>query len=264
MSFINSTPQKRGILAAQQGTRINASTRLPHDVVFRKEVGPTRAKRRRMATIGDRDAAGLTILGTTTRIDDGDPYGADVSGDNPNFNVAYSGLGRLRFSTPVAFNGIQDDLHVQGDVYANGTLLTGGVSALTATPWTTFSPLIELGGTALSTQTTMTGIYKSIDDAIFFDLLVAWTGGLGGGTGAITITLPTAPVPETDTGGYEMKTEQGLFTTNLGNDLQVYHVGGELEIYESDVAAGGTNTALTHANMLSTGQLRIWGHYQEA
>lgn len=271
MSFFqNSNPQKRGVLAETSSTRISAARSLPKDVQFRNYVGRTDHKRLRIAQIGGPDTKGLVIFGSTatdnTQAENPDGANPATSGEsfiNPDFPISFSGRGTMAFKSPIRVPSILGDVNVQGKVYAEGQELGGGGGGASFIAFTTFSPQIRLGGTPLSTQGVTTSQHKQGDDIVWFDMTFSWTGGLGGGTGAVDFTFDTAPIPNGSVGGFEVKAESGVFVTNLGNELQVDLIGGTLQLFEVDVAAGGTRTAITHTNLLASGQIVIWGHYQE-
>lgn len=124
--FVTGRAQRRGNKGSEGTTIRNvlASTPgVPAAMVF-TGAGKHAVKRRRIATIGEADSEGLVILGRVEleqALDTKDTEGAEPPTDSvalrsPDFNVAYRGLGVLRFSDAVRLPFIDGDVSMNGNM----------------------------------------------------------------------------------------------------------------------------------------------------
>lgn len=147
--FVTGRAQRHGQRAASQSSRAQNARALGVPEAFQlTEVRKPATKRKRHATIGDDYASGLVIQGSNEpewklgeNPDDVDPAMAGLSLRNPDFPISYSGLGTLKFASPVRIPTIDGDLHVSGKITQSDQ------SLFTETKQYNFLPLFSTAAT---------------------------------------------------------------------------------------------------------------------
>lgn len=265
--FQNSTPQKRGQLAAQRGSRIQhalaQSSGPPQSDHLYQHDDVRATKRRRHASVGDHHSNGLVIHGShDVEFNEGDnPDSATppLAGDSlrvPDWPISFNGLGMMKFVNPVRIPTIDGTLNVRGSIYSNGTLLGGGGG----TARTSFTPVLEDTSSNSATHAVQAGFFYTSGAYTLFEIAVEWTDK-GSMSGDVQVTLPS-PFPTlsvTPTAHVAVNPITGFAVTTIGNHLIGQYNSASILIREVYPTSAATNTTVQASQLSTAGSLTIWG-----
>lgn len=150
-----------------------------------------------------------------------------------------------------------------GHLTAAGTL-TGNELAITATTWSSYTPVVSGAGAA--TFSTRDGWYFKIGKLVFVQTHIALSAA-GTGTGTVTISLPSTPYRGSANrrqylpayaGGIAAGTNSGVGGTAVGN---INFSGSGAQI---DQLRGPTDILIRGDNLSATSVITLSGWYREA
>lgn len=163
--FVTGRAQRVGSKRAGTHIRnaISTAAGIPASQQFEQGAGKQSSKRSRIATIGGGDTVGLVIKGRYereealgTNPDDRDIPLEGESLVNPDYNISYSGIGTLKFASPIRVPVIDGPLAINnGSLHVNGSINTNEGYYLNGQPIesslpppiiTDFSTTLDLAG----------------------------------------------------------------------------------------------------------------------
>lgn len=210
--FTTGIAQRRGLVGETVGiSKQNARSTLsgmPRVTQMKDE--NQSAKRYKMAVVGDTNSKGLTIQG---KFQPDDTMNSETDDYHQDFPIQYSGLGCMKFVSPVRIPVIDGDVTVNGTVTSLNPATPAPVTGLTVD----FKDTIEIVDGSSNTFTkniANTSAYMFKNDLYGFVMIDYHWDDKGGAAGALTIQ----GIPAFSLQG--MKTVGRVFTINM-NPLEV-------------------------------------------
>jgi len=193
MSFTTGRAQRRGNASSNNGYK---AAEPPSSGLSRTIAGSVlngQAKRKRVASIGDDYAVGLTIVGHND-------IGTTGTEENPDFPISYTGKGTLKFVSPVRIATVDGPLNVNGLVYSNGVQLgasSGGGGGSSVEDIDVWTPTVGATGTGNNFTTNVASTwatYHEVADNITIHLHYTWSskGSVADGSAIFIKGLPFA------------------------------------------------------------------------
>ena len=264
MSFSTGRAQRRGTNSATVGTSFHHVKQTPYTSadILRQPAGQYRAttKKRRIASIGDDRSTGLSIHGShdidTMEGTDPDSATPPISGStlaNPDFPISYTGRGTLKFVSPIRITTVDGPLNVNGEVYSNSGLLTGGIEEVAL--WTVTVGATGAGADFTTDVANTWASYTRVKDNASIHIHYAWSskGAVADGSAIFIKGLPLT---------IESQIHKAVIhpTNIIATQLGSYFVADgqadadEFALHSAD-SATGLEVAVTGAECGSTGTI---------
>lgn len=221
--FISGPAQKQGFASTTIGSGKNVISTLQGTVggsALEANVQSRSTKRKRHTIIGDTESSGLLIQGT---YEVGFDKESGIDSELHDFPISYSGVGLLKFVSPVRIPSVDGDLAVTGDVAISGSLTVAGgvVPGLTAF---SFVDDIEMSGD-VQFDKDIAGSYAFaivVGPLCFAQIRYKWTSINGADTTLVHLT------------GLPFATAIGSEIQVITSDLSTTHTGGTIIFAISD------------------------------
>ena len=219
-------------------------------------------KKRKVASIGDDNAIGLVIHGSTaiSPFEPQDDEGADppLSGNtlqNPDFPISYTGRGTVKFVSPIRVAAIDGPLHVNGSIYSKGN------EVATTAPLVSWADDIQVGkdggGNLTKDVAATTATWQRTNDNITIHIDYSWTntGGLITTDEIVIKGLPFVTAEQSHvTGLYS----EDIQIVELHYVLQVESLPSEDILYVGYYLPSiGESFFITEDKLLPSGRLRL-------